>query len=1043
MAWKYIDILLKHQQMLLSKAHTVATLMQGVKFKLLSSLSGKSIADQLITSVTADSRMVAEDSLFFALPGVAADGHDFMEAAVSAGCKAIVCAVGRLTDAQVKVLNVTVIEVENTAKAYAAVAANYFGRPAEKLQFVGITGTNGKTTVTYLLEQVLLQAGVPVGVVGTVNNRYTGRNGKQTILQTKFTTPEAFLLHEVLREMVDNGVNLVIMEVSSHALVQSRIGSILFDIAAFTNLSRDHLDYHADMDEYFQAKSLLFSDYMKIDGIAVLPILNSAEGQWLRLLHEASVKNCRILQWGETEDADVWLQSFSTTLKRTEITVRTPSGQHSLSSPLVGRYNIDNILTVYGLGLAMGIDEKLIESALAVAAGAPGRLERVGTGSDWDTKGPVVFVDYAHTPDALEKVLSTVAALPHGRLFCVFGCGGDRDKGKRPLMGEIAGKLCDVVVVTDDNPRTENPDQIVDQILVGLNKTTMTPMTLIPLLESANDDLPLVKSGKECGYVVIRDRKNAIEAAIRAASFGDIVVIAGKGHEPYQLTLQGKRFFDDRLEAKNVLFSWTAELVAAAVNGKPHPGKNATKLLGPVITDSRVTSRDGIFVALKGENHDAHDYARQAVENGASCLVVERKISLPPDLAVCQVEVDDTLQALGDLASFRRKKLAGQCEQVVIGLTGSCGKTTVKEMIFSILARMWPEGPDYPANCVLKTKGNFNNLIGLPLSLLPLNVEHRAAVLEMGMNRSGEIHRLGSIADPDISCITNVHGAHLEGLQSLEGVAKAKGELFEVTRQSGTLVVNLDDSRIRDLAEKYNDRQIAFSIHNQQGQQESGRIPDIWASNIHMEKAGITTFTLHHREEQVEIHLFIAGEHNVSNSLCAAAVGLAAGASLEHVAAGLADFRPPDKRMEMLRAKSGFTIINDTYNANPASMAAGLKTLKQLAEQASVAIIGDMLELGAASGQAHYEIGKLIAALDIDGVGVVGEFKKDVEQGALEHGFAKDRLHLFEEKESAVRWIQEMVDREKLGQNDVVLVKASRGLRFETIVAKLVTVHRE
>ncbi len=197
-----------------------------------------------------------------------------------------------------------------------------------------------------------------------------------------------------------------------------------------------------------------------------------------------------------------------------------------------------------------------------------------------------------------------------------------------------------------------------------------------------------------------------------------------------------------------------------------------------------------------------------------------KKSSLSGELAVDQVEVSDTLQALGDLAAFRRQKLAEQCQQVVIGITGSCGKTTVKEMVFSILARMWPAGAEYPADCVLKTTGNFNNLIGLPLSLLPLDVSHRAAVLEMGMNRPGELSRLGTIADPDVSCITNIHGAHLEGLQSIEGVAKAKEELFGATRESGVLVVNLDDVRIRKLSSKYNNRQITFAV------QREANVPD-------------------------------------------------------------------------------------------------------------------------------------------------------------------------------------------------------------------------
>ncbi len=345
---------------------------------------------------------------------------------------------------------------------------------------------------------------------------------------------------------------------------------------------------------------------------------NADENEWLRQLHSMCArKNHKIICWGESENAHIRLQRFTSALNGTELVIQTPSAERTLSSPLVGRYNIDNILTVYGLCLAAGLNETIVCRALATAQGAPGRVERVTTCSGWDSKGPVVLVDYAHTPDALEKVLTTVAALPHGDLFCVFGCGGDRDTGKRPLMGQIAGKVCDVVVVTDDNPRTEDPDKIIGQILNGLSGTK---------LEVKNEGWLVTRNEKECGCVVVRGRRKAIDAAIRAASPGDIVIIAGKGHEPYQLTVQGKRFFDDRQEAKRVLFSWTTELVAAAVKGRVHPGKIRRKMLGPVITDSRVVSRDGIFVALIGENHDAHDYVSQAVANGAACLVVEKKL---------------------------------------------------------------------------------------------------------------------------------------------------------------------------------------------------------------------------------------------------------------------------------------------------------------------------------------------------------------------------------------------------------------------------------
>ena len=527
--------------------HTVASLLKGLEFKLVYSLTGETLV-QSITSICVDSRECAEGSLFIAQPGMMSDGHNYIEAAVAAGCRAIICGPGRITRQQAKNLGATVLEVEDTARTYAAVAANYFQKPAEKLRFIGITGTNGKTTATYLLEHVLLQAGLAVGVIGTVNNRYTGKKGNTKVLPTRFTTPEAFLLQELLAEMVDNGVEYVIMEVSSHALAQSRIGSIMFDAAAFTNLSRDHLDYHAEMAEYFRAKTLLFSEHLREDGMAVLPDATTGADdlQWNRLLQEICDKTGKkTIRWGESKETEIQLHNFSSTLERTEMVVETLSGLHTLVSPLIGRYNVDNILTVYGLCLAVGIEETLICRALTTANGAPGRVERVTAGSAWDSKGRWCLVDYAHTPDALEKVLTTVAALPHGQLFCVFGCGGDRDKGKRPLMGEIAGKMCDVAVVTDDNPRTEDPDQIVEQILGGLDKTT---------LEVKDDAWLSSRNSKDRGYVVIRDRKKAIDAAIRAASPGDIVVIAGKGHEPYQLTRQGKRFFDDRQAARRCSF---------------------------------------------------------------------------------------------------------------------------------------------------------------------------------------------------------------------------------------------------------------------------------------------------------------------------------------------------------------------------------------------------------------------------------------------------------------------------------------------------------
>lgn len=1012
-----------------SYPRTLQTLLQGVDYIFVKDSSRGSKKDISIDFVTSDSRKVLAGALFVAIRGVEFDGHDFVSGALANGCVAVICEAGRVDRHQLGEWDGILIEVENSAKAYGLIAANYYGRPAEKLVLIGVTGTNGKTTVTFLLEQVLLHAGLKVGVIGTVNNRYVGQNGENVILPTRFTTPEALMLQQLLREMADAGVRYVIMEVSSHALTQNRISNIRFKVAAFTNLSRDHLDYHISMEDYFSAKLKIFTEHMAGDGTAVLPVGTSGndEQAWYASLVGSCRRFCKnIIYWGDGENADIRLLGYDSRLEKTVLDVLLNEGKKiRLCSPLVGRFNIDNLLTVFGLSSSLKIDLNSVTGGLEKAFGAPGRLERVVDLLDEPLNGPVVFVDYAHTPDALEQVLSTLASLPHGELFCVFGCGGDRDNGKRPVMGEIASRFSDVVIVTDDNPRTEDPNHVVDQILAGINMTDFD--------QRPAESLKKRRTGNK-SVVVERDRGNAVRLAITCAGREDVVLIAGKGHETYQLSIRGRRFFDDMLEAKKVFCSWTNKRIAKSVEGKISGGGNNDQLLGEVITDSRRTSENSIFVALKGEKFDGHEFGFQAVENGAACLIVENEIDLPAGTDVSQVVVSDTLKALGDMAAYRRNQLEKVCNQTVIGITGSCGKTTVKEMVAAILRRKWPEGPEYPEDCVLKTQGNFNNLIGMPLSLLPLNLSHRAAVLEMGMNQPGELRRLVKIANPDLSCIVNVHGAHLEGLHSIEGVARAKEELFAGTKKSGILVVNLDDPRVSSLAEKYEHDKIMFTALEENQHKQ----PDLWATDIDLKKTGVITFTLHYHKEKEDIHLYAAGIHNVSNAMAAAAIACSSGANIQEIAAGLADFRPPDKRMEMMRAKGGYGLLNDTYNANPASMSAGLKTLKQMAGKSSAAILGDMLELGETAGEAHYELGRLIAELGIERVGLIGQFKEEIRKGALAGGAESARIRLFDEKQFAVDWVNDLVAEKKLGQDDLLLVKASRGLRFETIVAELV-----
>lgn len=980
-----------------------------------------------ISTITSDSRKVEPGCLFIAIVGGKYDGHDYIDEAILRGCAAVIAEKGRIDLIKDKYENVCLIEVDDSKVAYGKLAAAYYRHPSLHLKLIGITGTNGKTTITYLLEEILIGMGMSVGVIGTVNYRYTVGSEKK-VLPSPFTTPEAMQFQGLLRQMADAGVDCVIMEVSSHALAQSRIGDIHFDVAAFTNLTHDHLDFHASMQDYFQTKTTLFTRHLKAEGMAVVTFADgetAGETDWAAML--AAVcrdRGIKLLACGARPGVDIRLISASSDLHASEIVLATEDRELCLKSPLVGRFNVDNIMTTLAIACALDLQTEEVLPLLEKAHGAPGRLQRVSVEDGGGAEKPVVFVDYAHTPDALEKVLATLLALPHRELFCLFGCGGDRDPGKRPVMGKIAARLSDVVAVTDDNPRSERPEAISEQVAAGVAEAGM-PLRQPGWLTERK------QGGKGC--VVINRREEAIASVVRAARKGDIVLIAGKGHENYQLSKGKKRFFDDCLEARDALSAWTVASVAQATGGMI-TGAGSDRLLGRVSTDSRGVGSGQIFVALEGDRFDGHDFVGQVIEKGAACLVVARRTEEQSENSVTQIVVDDTLRALGDLAGYRRRLMRRMSSPVVIGLTGSCGKTTVKEMTAAILQRHWPVGPDNPENCVLKTSGNFNNLVGMPLSLLPLSVKHRAAVIEMGMNRPGELARLAAIAEPDISCITNIHAAHLEGLHSLEGVARAKEELFAGTSSDGILIVNLDDPLVRACSARYSQKKVSFSVSDE-GRQYG---PDVWATDIEVGTEGLITFLLHLLDgSAVDVHLYAAGIHNVGNALAAAAISWAAGAKAPEIAAGLSDFRAAEKRMEMLEAPGGYNILNDTYNANPASMAAALRTLQQMKGRLSVALLGDMLELGDSSERAHWDLGKLAASCSIDYLGLVGNFAGFVADGAREAGMDAERVRIFLGKDEAAAWIEELQGQELLGRGDWLLVKASRGLRMETIVARL------
>ncbi|MBE6954808.1 MAG: UDP-N-acetylmuramoyl-L-alanyl-D-glutamate--2,6-diaminopimelate ligase [Ruminococcaceae bacterium] len=456
-------------------------------------------ADLEIADVCYDSRKAAPGCLFVAVTGMAVDGHKFIPAAVQAGAAAVICE-------QVPDCEIPYILVESSRAALAQIGANWFGHPTKEMKIIGITGTNGKTTVSYLIRDILIHAlGAKVGLIGTIQNMIG-----DVVLETERTTPESFELQKLFRQMADAGCSHVVMEVSSHALALNRVDCVEFEVGVFTNLTQDHLDFHGNMLNYGLSKALLFQRCRH----GVLNLDDESFG----LMRERAM--CTLNSYSAKQnDATLIAKNIRLKSDRVEMEVITGSEICRVELGIPGEFSVYNALAAVGTALCLGLPLHEIAAALKKAHGVKGRVEVVPT-PDMDF---TILIDYAHTPDGLENVLRSVKGFCSGRLICLFGCGGDRDPIKRPIMGEIAAKLADFVVVTSDNPRTEQPGKIIEDILQGM-QDTKTP------------------------YTVIENRREAIAWAMDHAQKDDIIVLAGKGHETYQIIGHEKTHLDEREE---------------------------------------------------------------------------------------------------------------------------------------------------------------------------------------------------------------------------------------------------------------------------------------------------------------------------------------------------------------------------------------------------------------------------------------------------------------------------------------------------------------
>ncbi len=923
-----------------------------------------STLDMKFSSVTADSRKVQAGSLFLAYPGAHSDGRNYIAQAIQAGAAAVAWESRDFVwNPEWQVVNVSVSGLKNQA---GEIAAEYYGHPSQKLDTVGVTGTNGKTSVSQWIAQALTALGQKTAVIGTIGSGFVGGNafaGAQA--GTGNTTPDAILLQGLLADFAGQGAKAVAMEVSSHGLHQGRVKGVAFDVAVLTNLSRDHLDYHQTMEEYAAAKELLFS----WPGLGI-SVINADDAFGQSVATKLKAQEKPVLTYG-MEQGDVRATNLQLHQQGLSMQVSTPQGDVAVNAPVLGRFNAYNVLAVLATLLALKVSLQDAVAAIAKIKPVTGRMQQFGGGDK-----PLVVVDYAHTPDALEKTLTTLREQAAGKLICVFGCGGDRDAGKRPLMGAVAARLADSVIVTSDNPRGENPASIIAQVASSIDK---------PYQQEA-------------------DRAAAIKLAVNYAHSGDIVLVAGKGHEDYQEIAGVKTPFSDAAEVLAALNEYQLAHTPMMRLTEAATALNA-KLLGDDVafesvgSDSRNIQAGQLFVALKGENFDGNTFAAETINKGAAAVIVsDAATEARPALVV-----NDTRLALGELAKYWRSKFSAP----VIGVTGSNGKTTTKEMLTAILAAATGD-----AEKVHATYGNLNNDIGLPLTLLKIKPAHQYVVAEMGMNHLGEIDYLTHIAKPNVAVINNAGTAHIGELGSRENIARAKGEIFAGLQDGGVAVINADNDfaaywQMLNVGRKV----VTFGLTQQ---------ADVMAT--YQEQAGISQVSLTTPNGQVDFELKVQGVHNISNALAASAAAYALGISNAEIAAGLQSFSGVYGRLERKEAVNGAALIDDTYNANPDSMKAAIDVLaKQAGEK--ILVLGDMGELGKDAKKMHAEIGAYAKAAGVTTLYCLGTLSAEMVAGFGEG--AKQ----FESPEAVAAAVLP-----QLNKKSTVLVKGSRFMRMERVV---------
>ena len=863
-----------------------------------------------INGISFDSRKVSKGNAFFAIKGKKTSGIKFIDEAIAKGASVIVSNEKKKFNSK----KIPLIWVKDVRESLAEACSNFYKK--KPINIIAVTGTNGKTSVASFFYQILILNKISVASIGTLGIFSNNYNKK-----TNLTSIDTLSLHKSLQTLYYNKINNVILEASSHGLDQKRLNGLNIKIGIFTNLSHDHLDYHKYMHSYLKSKMYLFNNLLKKKSIIITDEDNKEFKIIKKITNRRKIKKITI----GTNTGDIKILHIKYRQNKQIVKISKNSEIFKLEVPLIGHFQIKNLLMAILAANKCGLSLKQIFDKIHKIRSVPGRLECIATLNNNSN----IVVDFAHTPEALEKSLIALKKQFKKKIIIVFGCGGERDKKKRLLMGKIASKYCRKIYVTDDNPRNENPQNIRNAIIKGCKKLSID----------------------------IGNRKEAIKTAIRELSSNEILLVAGKGHETTQDF--GKRiikFSDKKMikqlvnkKKKNQFFRSKKIIDKNNLNNLNYDG---------VSINTKTIKKNNLFFAIKGKNKDGHNYIKEAIKKGALRSVVCKKTKHIPKNKI--IKVKNTFNSLNNLAKITRDKSSAE----IIGITGSVGKTTLKNLISFSLKNY---------GTVYHSPHSYNNKFGVPVSICNLKNNIDYGVFEVGMDKKGEIDDLSKIVKPEIAIITNISLAHFN---TLKDIAKAKAEIINNITKGGNIILNKDSNFYEFLEAKAKKRGIkvtSFSLKKKS---------NVFLLNIKKNK-NYFRLKINVKNKIFYFDTKISTNNFINNLLACVSTLSILNLDLDKMKKKFINFKIPGGRGDINIVKKfnkKFKFIDESYNANPLSMISAIKNMnyyKVGKSNKKLVLLGDMLELGKKSKKLHKSLSEIINKSSIDKVYVFGKYIKE------------------------------------------------------------------